>query len=230
MNFHICYSFNFRRNVILFEPFDLGNYFNEHRSYFKEVFRVFYTPERHFDSVFTSEYIQEAAICQCKSKMIRILIPDRSVVAFHAIFFIVFLAICYEILYKDLFKLPDVAFAVEQMLHGPNFENMEYTTKTNEEGYATRLYLNDGREFELDLPHNTNCILENYKLCHFHYNNFPRFSDDLQRELKGAHHEDNEKNTLIIQRTAESFLPNKYMSCVRQLLQESKFEEAFIKR
>ncbi|XP_073833892.1 ovarian tumor isoform X2 [Musca autumnalis] len=184
----------FERNVILFEPFDLGKYFNEHRSYFKEVFRVFYTPERHFDSVFTSEYIQEAAICQ---------------------------SIVYEILYKDLFKLPDVAFAVEQMLHGPNFENMEYTTKTNEDGYATRLYLSDGREFELDLPHNTDCILENYKLCHFHYTNFPRFSDDLQRELKGAHHEDNEKNTLLIQRTAESFLPNKYMSCVRQLLQEN---------
>uniref|UniRef100_A0A1I8M9Y6 Uncharacterized protein n=1 Tax=Musca domestica TaxID=7370 RepID=A0A1I8M9Y6_MUSDO len=184
----------FERNVILFEPFDLGKYFNEHRSYFKEVFRVFYTPERHFDSVFTSEYIQEAAICQ---------------------------SIVYEILYKDLFKLPDVAFAVEQMLHGPNFENMEYTTNTNEDGYATRLYLSDGREFELDLPHNTDCILENYKLCHFHYTNFPRFSDDLQRELKGAHHEDNEKNTLLIQRTAESFLPNKYMSCVRQLLQEN---------
>ncbi|XP_013108445.2 uncharacterized protein LOC106087820 isoform X1 [Stomoxys calcitrans] len=184
----------FARNVILFEPFDLGKYFTDHRSYFKDVFRVFYTPERHFDSVFTSEYIQEAAICQ---------------------------SICYEILYKDLFKLPDVAFAVEQMLHGPNFENMEYTTTTNEEGYATRLYLNDGREFELDLPQNTNCILENFKLCHFHYTNFPRFSDDLQRGLKEAHHEDNEKNTLLIQRTAESFLPKKYMSCVRQLLQES---------
>ncbi|XP_075159122.1 ovarian tumor isoform X2 [Haematobia irritans] len=184
----------FERNVILFEPFDLGKYFNEHRSYFKEVFRVFYTPERHFDSVFTSEYIQEAAICQ---------------------------SICYEILYKDLFKLPDVAFAVEQMLHGPNFENMEYTTETNDEGYATRIFLSDGREFELDLPHNTNCILENFKLCHFHYTNFPRFSDDLQRGLKEAHHDDNEKNTLIIQRTTESFLPNKYMSCVRQLLQES---------
>lgn len=131
-------------------------------------------------------------------------------------------AICYEILYKDLFKLPDVSFAVEQMLHGPCFDNMEYRTENNEEGYATRLYLNDGRAFELDLPKNTSCILENYKLCHFHYSNFPRFSDDLQRELKGTQNEDSDKNILLIQRTAESFLPNKYISCVRQLLQEGK--------
>ncbi|KNC26490.1 Protein ovarian tumor locus [Lucilia cuprina] len=187
-------SYMFERNVFLFQPFNLGNYFSEYRSNFVEVFRVFYTPERHFDSVFTSDYIQEAAICQ---------------------------SICYEILYKDLFKLPDVSFAVEQMLHGPTFENMDYRTETNEEGYSTRLHLSDGRSFELDLPHNTNCILENYKLCHFHYINFPRYSDDLQRELKNANNcEEYDKNSLIIQRTAESFLPNKYVSCVRQLLQE----------
>ncbi|KAM7349309.1 ovarian tumor isoform 2-T2 [Cochliomyia hominivorax] len=187
-------SYMFERNVFLFQPFNLGNYFNEYRSNFVEVFRVFYTPERHFDSVFTSDYIQEAAICQ---------------------------SICYEILYKDLFKLPDVSFAVEQMLHGSTFENMEYRTETNEEGYATRLHLSDGRSFEMDLPQHTNCILENYKLCHFHYNNFPRYSDDLQRELKTSNGcDDYDKNSLIIQRTAESFLPHKYISCVRQLLQE----------
>lgn len=119
-----------------------------------------------------------------------------------------------------MFKLPDVTFAVEQMLHGPNFDSMEYRTETNEEGYSTRICLSDGRSFELDLPHNTNCILENYKLCHFHYINFPRYADDLQRELKIANCEDHEKNSMLIQRTAESFLPNKYVSCVRQLLQE----------
>lgn len=207
----------------MFEPFNLGNYFNNYRSYFKEDFRVFYTPERHFDSVFTAEYIEEAAICQCKLWFVVSVALQKSILIFkfsyHRLHRIS-LAICYEILYKDLFKLPDVSFAVEQMLHGPSFDNMEYHTDTNEEGYATRLYLNDGRAFELDLPKNTNCILENHKLCHFHYSNFPRFSDDLLTEVKGTQTDDNEKNILLNQRTAESFLPNKYMSCVRQLLQE----------
>lgn len=72
-NIKFFFIYIFRRNVFLFEPFNLGNYFNEYRSYFKEVFRVFYTPERHFDSVFTSDYIQEAAICQCEY-MLKILI------------------------------------------------------------------------------------------------------------------------------------------------------------
>lgn len=153
----------------------------------------------------------------CGTGLLTHFISDLSAIQIMIIFFT---AICYEILYKDLFKLPDVSFAVEQMLHGPTFENMDYRTDTDEEGYPIRLYLSDGRAFELDLPHNTNCILENYKLCHFHYSNFPRYSDDLQRELKAASCEEYERNSLIIQRTAESFLPNKYVSCVRQLLQE----------
>lgn len=62
--FVFCCVFFFRRNVLLFQPFDLGNHFNN-RNCFNEVFRVFYTPERHFDSVFTCDYIKDAAICQC---------------------------------------------------------------------------------------------------------------------------------------------------------------------
>lgn len=62
---HFYYIY-FRRNILLFEPYDLGNYFDDFKPYYSEVFRVFYTPEKHFDSVFTSEYIEDAAICQCK--------------------------------------------------------------------------------------------------------------------------------------------------------------------
>ncbi|XP_067639850.1 protein ovarian tumor locus isoform X2 [Eurosta solidaginis] len=184
-------GYMFQRNVLLFEPFNLGNFFST-RSYFNDVFRVFYTPERHFDSVFTCDYIKDAAICQ---------------------------AICYEILYKDLYKLPDVAFAVEHMLHSPTLESSEYTSENNENGYCTRMQLADGRSFKFDLPQDTNCILENYELCHFHYTNFPRLSDDLQREMKiRTNCDDYEKSALC--KTAESLLPHKYISCVRQLLQE----------
>ena len=59
------------------------------------------------------------------------------------------------------------------------------------------------------------------KLCHFHYSNFPRLSDDLHRELRSqSNRDESDKNALS--KTAESLLPNKYMSCVRQLLQEGK--------
>ncbi|XP_054728339.1 uncharacterized protein LOC129237548 isoform X2 [Anastrepha obliqua] len=184
-------GYMFQRNVLLFEPFNLGNFYST-RSYFNDLFRVFYTPERHFDSVFTCDYIKDAAICQ---------------------------AICYEILYKDLYKLPDVAFAVEHMLHSPALESMEYTSESNEEGYCTRIHLTDGRVFSFDLPHETNCILENYELCHFHYTNFPRLSDDLHREMK-MHTNCDEYEKTALCKTAESLLPHKYISCVRQLLQE----------
>ncbi|XP_036228512.2 uncharacterized protein otu isoform X2 [Bactrocera oleae] len=184
-------GYMFQRNVLLFEPFNLGNFYSS-RSYFNDVFRVFYTPERHFDSVFTCDYIKDAAICQ---------------------------AICYEILYKDLYKLPDVAFAVEHMLHSPTLDAMEYTSENNDDGYCTRIVLTDGRSFNFDLPNETNCILENYELCHFHHTNFPRLSDDLHREMKiHTNCDDYEKSALC--KTAESLLPHKYISCVRQLLQE----------
>uniref|UniRef100_A0A1A9V0H8 OTU domain-containing protein n=1 Tax=Glossina austeni TaxID=7395 RepID=A0A1A9V0H8_GLOAU len=181
----------FQRNIILFEPFNLGNHFNEYRVYYDAVFRVFYTPERHFDSVFTAEYIREAAICQ---------------------------SICYEIIYKDLFKLPDVTFAVEQMLHAAGFENVGCFTQDADDGYYVNMSLTDGRFFQFDLPQNTNCILENYKYCHFHYANFPRFSQDLLNQIKQTKCGEHENSLLV--RTTESFLTKKDISCVRQLLQE----------
>ncbi|XP_055844906.1 protein ovarian tumor locus isoform X2 [Episyrphus balteatus] len=183
-------SFVFKRNVLLFEPYTLGSNFS-YRPDFSDVFRVFYTPERHFDSVFTSDYIKDVAICQ---------------------------SICYEILYKDLFKLPDVTFAVEQMLHSSSLETSSYTTECNEDGYCTKIIIEDGRSFEFDLPENTLCILENHRLCHFHNPNFPRFSEDLQRELKETKKEDNEHK--FLSKTVDSLLTDKYISCVRQLLLE----------
>lgn len=134
-------------------------------------------------------------------------------------FYLFFLAICYEILYGDLFKLPDISFAVEQMLHNATFDNVTYEVEANDDGYCTRLVMSDGRTFQLDRPENTNCILENYKLCHFHYDEFPTFSNDLQRQLRLSH--DLEKNTSLL-RITSALLPDKHISCVRQLLLAGK--------
>lgn len=183
-------SFVYKRNVLLFEPYTLGSHLI-YRPEYTDVFRLFYTPERHFDSVFTSDYIKDVAICQ---------------------------SICYEILYKCLFKLPDVTFAVEQMLHSNSLETSSYTTECNDDGYCTKINLEDGRSFDFDLPENTHCILENHRLCHFHNPNFPRFSEELQRELKETKKEDNDHK--FLSKTVDSLLPDKYISCVRQLLLE----------
>lgn len=71
----------------------------------------------------------------------------------------------YELLYKHVFKLPDITYAVERMLHASSFEE---TGSTNDGMYCRRIYLKDGRTFELDTPEDTCCILNNYELCHFH--------------------------------------------------------------
>lgn len=102
------------------------------------------------------------------------------------------------------------------MLHNATFDNVTYEVETNnDDGYCTRLVMSDGRTFQLDRPENTNCILENYKLCHFHYDEFPNFSNDLQRQLRLSH--DLEKNTSLL-RITSALLPDKHISCVRQLL------------
>lgn len=52
-----------RRNVILFEAYNTGTHLIK-ENHFEQVFRVFFTPERHFDTVFTSGFIETAAFCQ----------------------------------------------------------------------------------------------------------------------------------------------------------------------
>uniref|UniRef100_A0A1A9W929 OTU domain-containing protein n=1 Tax=Glossina brevipalpis TaxID=37001 RepID=A0A1A9W929_9MUSC len=168
----------FQRNILLFEPFNLGNELNEYCLCYDGMLRVFCTPEKHFDSIFTADYIREAAICQ---------------------------SICYEIIYKNLFKLPDITFAIEKMLHGNGFENIERFTHNAEDEYTANMSLADGRFFQFDLPHNTNCILENYKYCHFHYSNFPRFSQNLLCQIKQGRHGGEHENSLFIRTSITPF-------------------------
>ncbi|XP_034670701.1 protein ovarian tumor locus isoform X2 [Drosophila subobscura] len=184
----------YRRNVILYEPFNLGAgvTFN-HR--FVENFRVFYTNENHFDSVFEREYMASAAVCQ---------------------------SITFKLLYKSLFKLPDVSFAVESMLHPNNFKWDFFKAEFDHRGYMVRLRCSDGRYFSLDLPELTKCILENYKLCKFHNSRKTGSS-----HLSLCNSDDNGEGKVVCESGKESpehdllqMCPNRYVSCVRQLLDD----------
>lgn len=56
----------FKRNIILFCPFNLGKKFVDDDDYSeKSPLRVFHG-STHFDSVFEKSYIVDAAFCQCK--------------------------------------------------------------------------------------------------------------------------------------------------------------------
>lgn len=67
----------------------------------------------------------------------------------------IFIAICYEILYKNVFKLPDIEYSVEMMLHNSNENdgNNAYALyKNGNDKYASHIVLQDGRKFRLDGP------------------------------------------------------------------------------
>lgn len=125
-----------------------------------------------------------------------------------------------------LFKLPDVNFAVESMLHPQTFEWGNYEVEIDHRGYFVRIICNDGRLFTLDLPEHTRCILENYKLCNFHNN--PKhlrrnaLEGSSRRELQM--NLDSPMNNLVPSRSSEilHMCPNPMNSCVRQLLDDGE--------
>lgn len=56
----------FKRNIVLFHPFNLGKSFVDVAEYDEQApLRVFHSTT-HFDSVFEKSYIIDAAFCQCK--------------------------------------------------------------------------------------------------------------------------------------------------------------------
>ncbi|XP_017147613.1 protein ovarian tumor locus isoform X2 [Drosophila miranda] len=176
----------YRRNVILYEPFNMGAgvIFNRH---FVNYFRVFYTKENHFDSVFELEDMKLAAVCQ---------------------------SITFKMLYQSLFKLPDVDFAVESMLHPHTFQWDCFKAELDPRGYMIRLRCSDGRLFKLDVPELTKCILENYKLCKFHSSSISSI-EELSSGGGGAElGRDSTENDI------PQMCPNRYVSCVRQLLDD----------
>lgn len=56
----------FKRNILLYEPYNLGIWLVKSNDYDEKCWRIFSTNGPHFDSIFTKEFVVEAAFCQCK--------------------------------------------------------------------------------------------------------------------------------------------------------------------
>ncbi|KAH8368523.1 hypothetical protein KR084_012699 [Drosophila pseudotakahashii] len=185
----------YRRNVILYEPYNMGTSVIFNRRY-PENFRVFFNNENHFDSVYKVNYIETAAICQ---------------------------SIAFKLLYQQLFKLPDVSFAVEIMLHPHSFNWERFDVQFDDKGYMVRIQCSDGRIFALDLPENTNCILENYMLCNFHSSCGNQSNNSRKGGRREMKNQDDRKQSGSNGHEANEQMPmcpNRLESCVRQLLDD----------
>lgn len=185
----------YRRNVLLFEPYNVGTWFVKDDTYSKTVM-VFFSPDKHFDSIFSTSYIQQAAYCQ---------------------------ALVYEILYVQVFKLPDVMYSVERMLHDSEGQVIKAWDETDQA--IDRIVTLEGRQFVFDIADNTDCVLDNYLLCHFH--NTDNFDSviDTYRNKKHGHDCKENHNVKIngikgIRELINPMLCDKNISCVRQLLKE----------
>ncbi|XP_055630111.1 protein ovarian tumor locus-like isoform X2 [Toxorhynchites rutilus septentrionalis] len=193
----------YRCNVLLFEPYNCGTWFVNCESY-DNALMVFFSPDKHFDSIFSTAYIKQAAYCQ---------------------------ALVYEILYVKVFKLPDVMYSVERMLHDPEGRRMIVVERKDRSGEISedRIITTEGRQFVLSTSDETECVLDNYRLCHFH--NKENFASivDIYRSKKN----DKEMKEIRYTRTnngkvqlskelniVNPMLCDRKMSCVRQLLRE----------
>lgn len=69
--------------------------------------------DNHYDSVYPKQHISNSAICQCEYfKMKNIFASSICILKLFSV-----LAILYEALYKNVFKLEEVDYAVNKMLH-----------------------------------------------------------------------------------------------------------------
>lgn len=192
----------YRRNVLLFEPYNLGTWFVNEDAY-EDTVMIFFSPDKHFDSIFPTPFIQHAAYCQ---------------------------ALVYEILYVKVFKLPDVMYSVERMLHDPDGKTMnvvktwDKTEQVMDDGVVT----SEGRQFIFNTAEETECVLDNYLLCHFHNkDNFAAVVDTYNKknvndlkEIRNIRTNGNKgpfARELIL---VNPMLCDKKISCVRQLLKE----------
>lgn len=60
-------AYLYKRNVLLYRPFDVGVWMVKEFDLQKPFLRIFYAPRKHFDSVFTKSSIAEAAQSQGNS-------------------------------------------------------------------------------------------------------------------------------------------------------------------
>lgn len=132
-------------------------------------------------------------------------------------------ALVYELLYESVYQLPDVAYAVERMLHDPEGKTMNYELVESTNQLIEKAVTTDGREYIFDSGVNSACVLDDHKLCHFH--NKQGF--EAQVECKKKNDMLNEDNNLSTNyhfnnsmRKTDSLLYDDKKSCVRQLLEQ----------
>ncbi|XP_040152085.1 protein ovarian tumor locus-like [Anopheles arabiensis] len=157
---------------------------------YDNLWRVFIGRNNHFDSIYTMDHITNMAECQ---------------------------AIVYDILYTKVLLMPDVQYAVERMLHDP--EDHRITYDEDEQGSKV-VTTEDGRQMKLSAASETECVLKNSQLCHFH--NITNF-DAIQQFF--AIHGSAEGYRVYVGlnvrqgvRKPNPLLEDQNLSCVRQLL------------
>lgn len=183
-----------RKNVILFEPTSnlqtsTLNFVEDDDFDSSNPLRVFYShKDKHFDVIYTMEYVERLAECQ---------------------------ALVYNILYADVFKLPDVQYAVERMLHDQE-EELTLPLEDNPDQYKTQ----SGKVASFDTHTDSNCVLKDPKTCHFHNQVDFELIVEEQKDAITIINRIDDHGRIKIFKPIDGFLHDKSKSCVRQLLDE----------
>lgn len=155
----------------------------------KDPLRVFYShKDRHFDVIYTMSYVEKLAESQ---------------------------SIVYSILYESVYKLPDVKYAVERMLHDQEEED---TLPLSDD--PSKYRNQSGEVIKFDSPTETQCVLKDPKTCHFHnQTDFEQIVNE-QKDAITVINRSNDNGRLKIFKPIDGFLYDDLKSCVRQLLDE----------
>jgi OTU domain-containing protein 4 len=181
----------YRRNVILFEPTPNGEVnirdFVMEEGNHPEPLRIYHAPkDRHFDLIYTLLEAKVLAFCQ---------------------------GLIFRTLYKDVFKLPDVDYAVERMLYDP--EGIHTLPLPDD---PTKYKTACGQIFEFDKPEHTHCVLKDPRTCAFHNRiDFDIMVNENKDVIIIVNRSD---GRMRIIRPTDGYLYRIDISCTRQLLLE----------
>lgn len=159
-------------------------------SYDEEPLRIFYSyKDRHFDSIFELPFTEVLGVMQ---------------------------AIVMEILYMDVFKLADVRYAVERMLHD---QKGEFTLPLDDD--ETKYKTENDEIIEFNTAEETSCVLKDPSTCHFH--NRTNFEELVKKNKESVTiiNRSDDPGRLKIFKPVDGYLYKTEISCVRQLLEEN---------
>lgn len=118
-------------------------------------------------------------------------------------------------LYVGVFKLPDVQYCTERMLHDQDGKSMVELTEDGKQYYNQA-----GDKVDFDSPESTNCVLKDPRTCHFHnQTNFEQIVEEFKNAVTIINRND-DSGKLKVFKPIDGFLYRKDISCVRQLLDE----------